>query len=108
MFEYGGVLLKCAVNATTGYNAKMGEVLYSYDNYGSNYATQQGRYVYLLTAKSLVDIIDIKSGRKLDFIKCKYADKSKHFFGSYPTLIDGKMYIIMSYNHLFRYPTYPW
>ena len=107
MFEYGGVLLKCGVNATTGYNAKTGEILYNYNNYGSNYATQQGRYVYLLTAKALVDIIDIKSGRKLDFIKCKYSNKGEDFFGSYPTLIDGKMYI-MSYNHLFRYPTYPW
>ena len=107
MFEYNGVLLKCGVNATTGYNAKTGEVLYNYDNYGSNYATQQGKYVYLVNNKSFVDIIDIKSGRKLDFIKCKYANKGEHFLGSYPTLIDGKMYI-MSYNHLFRYPTYPW
>ena len=107
MFEYNGVLLKCGVNATTGYNAKTGEILYNYDNYGSNYATQQGKYAYLLTCKGFIDIIDIKSGTKLDYIKCKYDEKGESFLGSYPTLIDGKMYI-MSYNHLFRYPTYPW
>ena len=107
MFEYNGVLLKCGVNATTGYNAKTGEILYNYDNYGSNYATQQGQYVYLLTCKGFIDIIDIKSGTKLDYIKCKYDEKGESFLGSYPTLINGKMYI-MSYNHLFRYPTYPW
>ena len=107
MFEYKGVLLKCGINATTGYNAKTGEILYNYDNYGSNYATQQGQYVYLLTCKGFIDIIDIKSGTKLDYIKCKYDEKGESFLGSYPTLIDGKMYI-MSYNHLFRYPTYPW
>ena len=107
MFEYNGVLLKCGVNATTGYNAKTGEILYNYDNYGSNYATQQGQYVYLLTCKGFIDIIDIKSGIKMDYIKCKYDEKGESFLGSYPTLIDGKMYI-MSYNHLFRYPTYPW
>ena len=107
MFEYNGVLLKCGVNATTGYNAKTGEILYNYDNYGSNYATQQGQYVYLLTCKGFIDIIDIKSGTKLDYIKCKYDENGESFLGSYPTLIDGKMYI-MSYNHFFRYPTYPW
>ena len=107
MFEYNGVLLKCGVNATTGYNAKTGEILYNYDNYGSNYATQQGQYAYLLTCKGFIDIIDIKSGTKMDYIKCKYDEKGESFLGSYPTLIDGKMYI-MSYNHLFRYPTYPW
>ncbi|MGP1527149.1 MAG: hypothetical protein ACTTIA_01730 [Candidatus Cryptobacteroides sp.] len=107
LFEYGGVLLKCGINATTGYNAKTGEILYDYRDYGSNYATQQGQYVYLLTCKGFIDIIDIKSGTKLDYIKCKYDEKGESFLGSYPTLIDGKMYI-MSYNHLFRYPTYPW
>ena len=107
LFEDSGVLLKCGINATLGYNAKTGEVFYNYDNYGSHYATQQGKYAYLLTTDTLIDVIDIKSGRKLDFIKCKYENKGESFFGSYPTLIDGKMYV-MSYNHLFRYPTYPW
>lgn len=107
MFEYGGVLLKCGVNATTGYNAKTGEVLYNYDNYGSYDTTQQGQYVYLVNRKQNIDIINIKTGQIVDYVKCKYADKGEDFSGSYPTLIDGKMYI-MSYNHLFRYPTYPW
>lgn len=107
MFEYGGVLLKCGVNATTGYNAKTGEVLYNYDNYGSYDTTQQGQYVYLVNRKQNIDIINIETGQIVDYVKCKYADKGEDFSGSYPTLIDGKMYI-MSYNHLFRYPTYPW
>lgn len=107
MFEYRGVLLKCGVNATTGYNAKTGEVLYNYDNYGSYDTTQQGQYVYLVNRKQNIDIINIETGQIVDYVKCKYADKGEDFSGSYPTLIDGKMYI-MSYNHLFRYPTYPW
>lgn len=107
MFEYRGVLLKCGVNATTGYNAKTGEVLYNYDNYGSYDTTQQGQYAYLVNRKQNIDIINIETGQIVDYVKCKYADKGEDFSGSYPTLIDGKMYI-MSYNHLFRYPTYPW
>lgn len=107
MFEYNGVLLKCGVNATTGYNAKTGEILYQYDNYGSYDTTQDGKYVYMVNRKQNIDIIEIETGKVLDFVKCKYADKGEDFSGSYPTLIDGKMYI-MSYNHLFRYPTYPW
>ena len=107
MFEYNGVLLKCGVNATTGYNAKTGEILYDYRDYGSYDTTQDGKYVYMVNRKQNIDIIEIETGKVLDFVKCKYADKGEDFSGSYPTLIDGKMYI-MSYNHLFRYPTYPW
>ena len=107
MFEYNGVLLKCGINATTGYNAKTGEILYDYRDYGSYDTTQDGKYVYMVNRKQNIDIIEIETGKVLDFVKCKYADKGEDFSGSYPTLIDGKMYI-MSYNHLFRYPTYPW
>lgn len=105
--EHSGVLLKCGGNATTGYDAKTGAVLYNYDNYGSTYASQDGRYAYLLSRKGVIDVIDIKSGAKLDFIKCKYSDRGESFFGSCPTIHDGKMYV-MSDNHLFRYPVYPW
>lgn len=107
ILEHSGVLLKCGGNATTGYDAKTGAVLYNYDNYGSTYASQDGRYAYLLSRKGVIDVIDIKSGAKLDFIKCKYSDRGESFFGSCPTIHDGKMYV-MSDNHLFRYPVYPW
>ena len=101
IYEYNGVLLKCGVNATTGYDAKTGAVLYNYDNYGSYDTTQDGKYAYIVTRKQNVDIINIETGDILDVVKCKYAGNDEYFSGSCPTIHDGKMYI-MSDRHLFR------
>lgn len=107
MFEYNGVLLKCSENATTAYDVQTGEVLYYYDNYGSWGATVDGPYAYLVNRKKNIDVIEILTGKKLDTIKCKYADNGELFSGSLPTIYDNKLYM-MSYNHIFRYPLYPW
>ena len=107
MFVYKGVLVKCSVNATTAYDARTGELLYYYDNYGSWDASTDGPYLYMVNRKGNIDIIDILTGKILDTIKCKYAEDGELFSGSIPTIYDGKLFM-MSYNHLFRYPTYPW
>ena len=102
---YNDVLMKCAVNATVGYDKKTGEVKYLFDNYGSWYVTQEGRYAYFLNCKNELDILDIETGKKLDYVVCP--NKGEGFFGSYPMIYDNKLYIIGS-NTLYRYPTYPW
>jgi len=99
---YNNTLLKCAVNALIGYNKKTGDIIYCYDDYPCVHASKDGRYAYLLNG--YIDIIDIETGEKLDYIVCP---NSKYgFFGSYPMIYDDKLYIIGS-NTLYRYPTYP-
>ena len=105
MFIYKGVLLKCAGNATVGYDKETGKILYDYQDYGSYYTTLQGQYAYLVNRRNEIDIIDVETGTKLDNIVCPYGEIG--FFGSYPVIYDNKMYV-MGENRLFRYPTYPW
>lgn len=102
---YKDVILKCAGNATTGYDKRTGQILYDYRNYGSYDTSKEGRYAYLVNCKNIVDILDIETGQKLDKIVCPYGEIG--FFGSYPAIYDNKLYI-MGENRLFRYPTYPW
>jgi outer membrane protein assembly factor BamB len=102
---FNDVLMKCAVNATIGYDKKNGEVKYLFDDYGSWYVSQEGRYAYFINCKNVLDILDIETGQKLDYIECP--NKRKGFFGSYPMIYDDKLYIIGN-NTLYRYPTYPW
>lgn len=102
---FNDVLMKCAVNATIGYDKKNGEVIYLFDDYGSWYVSQEGRYAYFINCKNVLDILDIETGQKLDYIECP--NKRKGFFGSYPMIYDDKLYIIGN-NTLYRYPTYPW
>lgn len=107
MFVYKDVVLKCGINATVAYDRKKGDILYEYRDYGSWQTSVDGRFAYLINRKQNVDIIDLETGEILDTIKCKYQSSGEDFSGSYPVIHDGKMYI-MSYNHLFRYPIYPW
>ena len=107
MYVFNSVLLKCADDETVGYNKITGDIIYEYKSYGSWYSAADGRYAYIVNRKGYVDVIDIESGKVLDSIKSRYSDMSDSFFGSYPVIYDNKLYI-MSYNHLFRYPSYPW
>lgn len=103
---YNDILMKCAVNATIGYDRKTGEVKYLFDNYGSYHVTQAGRYAYFVNRENKLDIIDIETGKRLDYVKCPEKGWS-NFWGPYPTIYDNKLYIIGN-NTLYRYPTYPW
>ncbi len=103
---YNDILMKCAVNATIGYDKNTGDVKYLFDDYGSYYVTQQGRYAYFLNRKDKVDIIEIETGKKLGQIICPNNNRYG-FLGPYPTIYDNKLYIIGN-NTLYRYPTYPW
>ena len=105
MYIYKDVLLKCAGNATVGYDKVTGKILYDYRDYGSYYTTLEGQYAYLVNRRNEIDIIDVETGTKLDKIVCPYGEIG--FFGSYPAIYDNKMYV-MGENRLFRYPTYPW
>jgi len=102
---YNNTLMKCACNALIGYDKKNGDIIYYYDNYGSVHTSKDGRYAYLLNSRNIVDIINIETGEKLDYIVCP--NRSVGFFGSYPMIYDDKLYIIGD-NTLYRYPTYPW
>lgn len=104
---YNNILLKCAVNATVAYDIHTGEIIYGEDNYGCWNATLYGKYVYLFNRVREIDVIDIETGEIVDYIKCKYQNKGEKFWGSYPTVLDNKLYIL-SDTHLFRYPLYPW
>lgn len=104
---YGDILLKCAINATVAYDIHTGEIIYGEDNYGCYHASLHGKYVYLLNRDLEMDIINIETGEIVDYIQSRYHRKDDKFFGSYPTIIDDKLYI-MSHSHLFRYPLYPW
>ena len=103
---YNDVLMKCAVNATIGYDKKTGEVKYLFDNYGSECVTQEGKYAYFINRKGKLDILDIETGTKLDYVVCPEKGFSD-FRMPYPTIYDDKLYIIGN-NTLYRYPTYPW
>jgi len=103
---YNDILMKCAVNATIGYDRKTGEVKYLFDNYGSYHVTQAGKYAYFINRKNIIDILDIETGERLDYIECPEKGWS-NFWGPYPTIYDDKLYIIGN-NTLYRYPTYPW
>ena len=103
---YNDILMKCAINATVGYDKKTGEVKYLFDDYGSYYVTQEGRYAYFINRKNKLDIIDIETGKRLDYIECPEKGFSD-FYAPYPMIYDGKLYIIGN-NTLYRYPTYPW
>jgi len=103
---YNDVLMKCTVNATVGYDKKTGEAKYLFDNYGSEYVMQEGRYAYFINRKGKLDILDIETGEKLDYIECPEKGFSD-FWGPYPTIYDNKMYLLGN-NTLYRYPTYPW
>lgn len=100
------VLMSCCINATAGYNKKTGEMLYLFDNYGSYFVTQAGKYAYFINRKNKIDILDIETGERLDYIECPEKGWS-NFWGPYPTIYDDKLYIIGN-NTLYRYPTYPW
>ncbi len=102
---YKDVLLKCAVNATVGYDKHTGKIRYDYQDYGSWYTTLHGKYAYMVNRQNKIDIIDVETGAIVDKIVCPYGKIG--FFGSYPVFHDGKMYI-MGENRLFRYPVYPW
>lgn len=104
---YDNILLKCCDNATVAYDIHTGEIIYGEDNYGCWNATLHGKYVYLFGRDQKIDIIDIETGEKVDYIKCKYHSKGERLWGSYPTVIDDKLYMMSDY-HLFRYPLYPW
>jgi outer membrane protein assembly factor BamB len=101
---YNDVLMNCSINATIGYDKNTGDVKYLFDDYGSYYVTQQGRYAYFINRKENVDIIEIETGKKLGQIICP---NKSGFLGPYPTIYDNKLYIIGN-NTLYRYPTYPW
>ena len=103
---YNDILMKCAVNATIGYDKKTGNIKYLFDDYGSWYVTQNRRYAYFINRKNKLDIIDIETGERLDYIECPEKGFSD-FWGPYPTIYDDKLYIIGN-NTLYRYPTYPW
>lgn len=103
---YNDILMKCAINATIGYDRKTGEVKYLFDNYGSYFVTQAGKYAYFINRKNKIDILDIETGERLDYIECPEKGWS-NFWGPYPTIYDDKLYIIGN-NTLYRYPTYPW
>ena len=103
---YDDVLMSCCVNATIGYDKKTGEILYLFDDYGSYYVTQAGKYAYFINRENKLDIIDIETGKRLDYVKCPEKGWS-NFWGPYPTIYDNKLYIIGN-NTLYRYPTYPW
>ena len=100
------VLMSCCINATAGYNKKTGEMLYLFDNYGSYFVTQAGRYAYFINRDTQLEILDIETGERLDCIICPEKGWS-NFWGPYPTIYDDKLYIIGN-NTLYRYPTYPW
>ena len=100
------ILMNCCINATAGYNKKTGEMLYLFDNYGSYHVTQAGKYAYFINRKNKIDILDIETGERLDYIECPEKGWS-NFWGPYPTIYDDKLYIIGN-NTLYRYPTYPW
>lgn len=102
---YEDVILKCAGNATIGYDKKTGRIIYDYRDYGSYDTAREGRYAYIINCRGIVDILDIETGAIVDKIVCPYGRIG--FFGSYPVFHDGKMYI-MGENRLFRYPVYPW
>ena len=93
-------------NATIGYDKKTGEVKYLFDNYGSECVTQEGKYAYFINRKGKLDILDIETGTKLDYVVCPEKGFSD-FRMPYPTIYDDKLYIIGN-NTLYRYPTYPW
>ena len=103
---YNDILMKCAVNATIGYDKNTGDVKYLFDDYGSYYVTQQGGYAYFINRQNKLDIIEIETGNKLERIICPVKGVSD-FWGPYPTIYDNKLYIIGN-NTLYRYPTYPW
>lgn len=94
-----GVVLKCGINATYGYDAQTGMLLYKYDNFGSHYTTQNGKYAYLITRSGWLAVIDIATGRIHKRIDCP----DEMFFGSYPTFYGDKMYIMGLPNYLYCY-----
>ena len=100
------VLMSCCINATAGYNKKTGEMLYLFDNYGSYHVTQAGKYAYFINRKAKLDILDIETGERLDYVECP-ENGPANFWLTYPTIYDDKLYIIGN-NTLYRYPTYPW
>ncbi|MBO5596925.1 MAG: PQQ-like beta-propeller repeat protein [Bacteroidales bacterium] len=100
------VLMSCCINATAGYNKKTGEMLYLFDNYGSYHVTQAGKYAYFINRKNKLDILDIETGERLDYVECP-ENGPANFWLTYPTIYDDKLYIIGN-NTLYRYPTYPW
>lgn len=104
MYVYKDVLLKCAVNATVGYDKRTGEILYDFQNYGSWFTTVHKGYAYLLNRKDNLDVFDVLTGKKMDHVVCP---DGGDFFGSYPMVYDEKLYIIGG-NKLYRYPIYPW
>ncbi len=103
---YNDILMKCAVNATIGYDKKTGEVKYLFDDYGSWYVTQEDKYAYFINRKNKLDILDIETGKRLDYVECPEKGFSD-FWAPYPMIYDEKLYIIGN-NTLYRYPTYPW
>ena len=105
MYVHKNVLLKCAVNATVGYDKKTGEILYDYQDYGSWYTSIHKGYAYLLNRKDILVVFDVLTGKMLDHVVCPVVGDG--FFGSYPVVYDEKLYIIGG-NSLYRYPTYPW
>jgi len=75
-------------------------------NYGSSYVSQVKGYAYFINRRLVLDIIDIETGEKLDYIECP--DRKMGFLGPYPTIYENKLYLVGYDNTLYRYPTYPW
>lgn len=96
---HNDVVLKCGINATYGYDALTGKLLYKYDNFGSRYTTKHGKYAYLITRSDWLAVIDIATGHIHKRIDCP----DEMFFGSYPTFYGDKMYIMGLPNYLYCY-----
>lgn len=99
----GGVLLKCAGNATAGYDTASGRILYEYRNYGSWQTSVHGNLAFIVNRRQELDVMDVRTGDFIGNITCPYHSDGEFFSGSYP-VIRGRYLHIMSYRHLFRYP----
>lgn len=105
MFVCGDVLLKCAGNATAGYDAASGRIVYEYRNYGSWQTSVHGNLAFIVNRKQALDVMDVRTGDFIGSITCPYQSEGEFFSGSYP-VIRGRFLHIMSYRHLFRYPAH--
>ena len=108
-YVYHNTLMTCCVNATLGYDISTGAIKYYYNNYGSQYATFDGPYAYMVRMNGKMEIIEVETGKILDtVVSPEYNNTNGGFFGSYPTLHGDKLYIMGDRNSLFCYPKYPW
>lgn len=102
MNNYNDIIFKSGINAISGYNSKTGERMYFHDFFGTMYSNCYGRFQYAIDSGLNLRIFDIETGKTLSIVKPKYKYRGDYFFGSNPTKIGDKLYI-MGKKHLYRY-----